>query len=244
VSAPTDVALADYNGDGKLDLGLLDFRGKAQLLDGMLPFSVVNHDFALQGQVDANFCALAPGSVPGVCGGGSLGSLVALWSSGAFVEQRVASTLNDRSSVILDLDGDGLNEVLQQLSNATPRMIHPTSCAVRVLHGPPRQPLLATDTSLGCAGGTAMLIDLPPFDRRLDLVMSGAAYVQHADFTFAPAPPGIMPVIYDDQRARADLSQLSWIATVDFNGDNLSDVLLLSSQDGQAHIAFADVLAK
>jgi hypothetical protein len=149
------------------------------------------------------------------------------------------------TQLLVDLDGDGIAEILQERTFG--------SCGLRVLHWstPPTagQPLLAPailDTSLPCFLSTVVM-DVPPFDGRPDLVASGlfsallgpTIYPQQPDFTFTSGPGRGVQII-DGSIEGVDATTLSEIATVDLNGDGLIDLVALTS-DSTPHAIIAQV---
>jgi hypothetical protein len=255
-----NVAFGDYDGDGKLDLAVIDLRtvmagpvtgyGQVTVLRDMLPFSVstyqvpfaASYEYPFVGADDLEFCALDPVGPPAVCGL-SDHDYVARWNGKSYDVQEVQldDTVAWAQQLVLDLDGDGRNELVQQIG-----FLSRTQCTVRVWHRADSGPFTITDSQLEHCEPLAF-VDLPPLDGRLDLVattrtataVTQSYFVQRADFTFAAAPAGVALEISDANGPA--LNALQWIANADFNGDHINDLLVTDARDGKAHVAFADV---
>ncbi len=148
------------------------------------------------------------------------------------------------NQLVVDLDGDGIAEIVQERNT--------TGCGVRVLHWAHASadsaivdPPTVIDTTLLCAD--FLVMDTPPFDGRLDLVATHGdfgsgdgqlVFQQQPDFTFLQSNQVVM---IDDGTTFGTLPvSLTEIATVDVNGDGLSDVIALT-EDSTPHAIIANV---
>jgi hypothetical protein len=145
--------------------------------------------------------------------------------------------------LVVDLDGDGIAEILIEQTDATTG-----NCGVRVLHWTSASaanqfsdPPQIVNTALPCS--ELVVMDTPPFDGLLDLVLtspSRAVYRMRSDFRFLPSNGA--PLQIDDGTGNYDVypTSLTEIASLDMNGDGIADLVALD-YDSLPHVIFAQV---
>jgi hypothetical protein len=220
------MTLADYTGDGVLDLGMLwEASGDpttthARLYPSMLLSNQTDVEFQGTGY---QLWRLDPARPPvlGIAGGPKWS-----WLNGTYVNQ-VAPSSNDPYAVALDVDGSGRDSLIE---------LGARRAAVTVMNDDGTLRLIESSCAAG-VNNDYMVLDVPPYDGRLDVYYSSRACILGADLTFQDQPTDYRLAIVDENGVAVD--NWAWITTRDMDGDGAPD-LLIQTSDG-VHVARAEV---
>jgi hypothetical protein len=254
---PVDVAVDHYTGASALDLAALTYEADGyhvHLFTGGAALAVYDFALGITTQWRTNslgqFFRLAPNELALASGPTDDGSFVAAWDGSRFAVTMIpASPLGGMPAVgaHVDVDGDGRDEIIEMMSTLEPPpAAMTTSCAPRVIASSGGA-YHASESLLYYNCNTFAFAVVPPFAGRLGLYTFNwttpgmpdlRGYVQRDPFSFVQLPDAAWPL--HDASQNPVTTTFSSHATKDFNGDGLPDFLMLT-QDGVAHVAFADV---
>jgi hypothetical protein len=223
-----DITLADYTGDGVLDLGVLwQEPGKQTTHARLYPSMLLSNQTDVEFEGNAyRLWRLDPARPPvlGVAGGGKWA-----WLNGTYVQQTTTTTVAASYASPLDVDGRGRDSLIE---------IGGTSAAITVMNDDGT--LRVIESPCGAPNETTMVLDVPPYDGRLDLYYNP----QHprvcslrADLTFQDEATDYVPTIIDANGM--PIANWQWVTTRDLDGDGAPD-LLIQESDG-IHAALAEV---